>query len=127
MKKAILAAAVALTAFNVPAHATMPPLTPLPAIKSKPTCLEWAGRQKDDDTVDMWGTLEDGKTSESVAARRLANYCMTGKYPPIVTAGGSAGEHDRYCKSFPASAICDDPERSGSPPGADDNDRSGEQ
>lgn len=90
-----------------PALATMPTLTPMPAAKTKTACLKWAGEQKDEDAVYMWGMLEDGKTSQSVAVRRLASYCMTGKYPPIVTSGESIGEHDKYCKSFPASAPCD--------------------
>jgi hypothetical protein len=109
--KSIPAALVGATLSASHAFATMPTLMPMPAIKSKPACLKWGREQKDEDATYMWGMLEDGTTSQTVAVRRLANYCMTGKYPLIVTSGESIGEHDQYCKSFPASAACDAPHK----------------
>jgi len=99
---------ILLVGLAQPALATMPSLTDMPQRKTLQACLTWANQQtRDDDVYYMWGMLEDGTDSKSVAIRRLASYCMTGNSPDIVGLGSSVGVDAGYCESYPATRYCE--------------------
>jgi hypothetical protein len=87
------------------AHATMPVLTATPKPATPESCKAWASSQ-DEDAIWMWGTQEDGTTSEVVALQRLTASCLGEEPPEIVGFGSSVGFDDAYCEKHPQQKIC---------------------
>jgi hypothetical protein len=104
MRSLILATGIVVMLAG-PAEATMPKLTPLPAVVTLQSCQQWA-KDQDEDARYMWGQLESGKVSEDVAQLRLALSCLGDTPPPIVGFGSSAGAAREFCKTHRRAPIC---------------------
>jgi len=103
--RALILGPIVITMLEGPAVATVPNLTPLPAVTTLQNCQQWA-KDQDEDVRYMWGQLESGKVSEDVAQLRLTLSCLGDSPPPIVGFGSSAGAAREFCKTHRRAQIC---------------------
>jgi hypothetical protein len=102
---AVLVAVLLATIMASPATATMPPLTPMPDSVSTAACQKWAAAQSED-TYDMWGLQDSGKSSRDIATLRLTLSCLGEKRPEIVGFGSSVGFDTAFCARNRSAIIC---------------------
>jgi hypothetical protein len=89
-----------------PAHATMD-LIPSPKSITVQACQKWAAEQ-DEDAFEMWGLQDSGKSSHTVAVKRLIDSCMGRPVPEIVGFWSGVGNANAYCKKHMATKLCKD-------------------